>query len=67
MGEVVNELQVGKVDVVYMDEFVVFSYAVKNVDLVVVIVSLKMKDGEVNVVVFRKNSVDLKEVVDKVI
>ena len=36
-------------------------------DLAVATVSLKMKDGEANAVALRKNSADLKEVVDKVI
>ena len=39
----------------------------KNADLAVATVSLKMKDGEANAVALRKNSADLKEVVDKVI
>ena len=67
MGEAVNELQVGKVDAVHMDEPVALSYAAKNADLAVATVSLKMKDGEANAVALRKNSADLKEVVDKVI
>ena len=67
MGEAVNELQAGKVDVVHMDEPVALSYAAKNADLAVATVSLKMKDGEANAVALRKNSADLKEVVDKVI
>ena len=67
MGEAVNELQAGKVDAVHMDEPVALSYAAKNADLAVATVSLKMKDGEANAVALRKNSADLKEVVDKVI
>jgi len=67
MGEAVNELQAGKVDAVHMDEPVALSYAAKNTDLAVATVSLKMKDGEANAVALRKNSADLKEVVDKVI
>ena len=67
MGEAVNELQTGKVDAVHMDEPVALSYAAKNADLAVATVSLKMKDGEANAVALRKNSTDLKEVVDKVI
>ncbi|HIG0456750.1 ABC transporter substrate-binding protein [Streptococcus pneumoniae] len=65
MGEAVNELQVGKVD--DMDEPVALSYAAKNAGLAVATVSLKMKDGDANAVALRKNSDDLKEVVDKVI
>ena len=67
MGEAVNELQAGKVDAVHMDEPVALSYAAKNADLAVATVSLKMKDGEANAVALRKNSADLKELVDKVI
>ncbi|CVY52599.1 ABC transporter substrate-binding protein [Streptococcus pneumoniae] len=67
MGEAVNELQVGKVDAVHMDEPVALSYAAKNAGLAVATVSLKMKDGDANAVALRKNSDDLKEVVDKVI
>ncbi len=59
--------QTGKVDAVHMDEPVALSYAAKNADLAVATVSLKMKDGEANAVALRKNSTDLKEVVDKVI
>ena len=50
-----------------MGEPVALSYAAKNADLAVATVSLKMKDGEANAVALRKNSADLKEVVDKVI
>lgn len=67
MGEAVNELQAGKVDAVHMDEPVALSYAAKNAGLAVATVSLKMKDGDANAVALRKNSDDLKEVVDKVI
>ncbi|HEV5774719.1 TPA: transporter substrate-binding domain-containing protein [Streptococcus pneumoniae] len=80
MGEAVNELQAGKVDAVHMDEPVALSYAAKNAGLAVALsyaaknaglavatVSLKMKDGDANAVALRKNSDDLKEVVDKVI
>lgn len=63
MGEAVNELQAGKIDAVHMDE----RYAAKNAGLAVATVSLKMKDGDANAVALRKNSDDLKEVVDKVI
>ncbi|CVO46513.1 ABC transporter substrate-binding lipoprotein [Streptococcus pneumoniae] len=67
MGEAVNELQTGKIDAVHMDEPVALSYAAKNAGLAVATVSLKMKDGDANAVALRKNSDDLKEVVDKVI
>ncbi|HHB9249119.1 TPA: ABC transporter substrate-binding protein [Streptococcus pneumoniae] len=67
MGEAVNELQAGKIDAVHMDEPVALSYAAKNAGLAVATVSLKMKDGDANAVALRKNSDDLKEVVDKVI
>ncbi|VLU12688.1 ABC transporter substrate-binding lipoprotein [Streptococcus pneumoniae] len=50
-----------------MDEPVALSYAAKNAGLAVATVSLKMKDGDANAVALRKNSDDLKEVVDKVI
>ncbi|VNE16810.1 ABC transporter substrate-binding lipoprotein [Streptococcus pneumoniae] len=46
---------------------IALSYAAKNAGLAVATVSLKMKDGDANAVALRKNSDDLKEVVDKVI
>ena len=67
MGKQSNEFAGWKVDAVHMDEPVALSYAAKMQDLAAATVSLKMKDGEANAVALRKNSADLKEVVDKVI
>ena len=43
------------------------SYVGKNSDLAVATETLTMKEGEANAVALRKNSADLKEVLDKVI